>query len=131
MNDKISELIINIKNAIAVKKEDVIFEYSNFRESILKKMQEEKYIDSFKVLDGNLPKKNIKVKLAYDEKGKSKITDVKRISKLSQRIYYGYRKLLPVKYGHGAMFLSTPVGILTDKEAKKQKVGGEALFKIW
>ncbi len=131
MNDKISELIIKMKNALNVKKEDILIEHSSFKESVLKKMQDKGYIDSFKILDSNPPKKNIRVKLAYNEKGESKINDLKRVSKLSQRIYYGYKKLLPVKYGHGSMFLSTPVGILTDQEAKKVKVGGEALFKIW
>ena len=131
MNDKVSELLINIKNAFLVKKDDVVVEYSKLKESILKKLKKTGYIEDFKILDGDGIKKRIRIKLAYDEKGTSKITDVKRVSKLSQRIYFGYKDLMPVKYGHGAMFLSTPLGILTEKEARKEKVGGEGLFKIW
>lgn len=131
MNDKISELLINIKNAYSVKHEGVVVEYTKLRESILLKLKELSYIEDFKTSEVDAVKKNLKIKLAYDEKGKSKITDLKKISKLSQRIYSGYRKIMPVKYGQGKMILSTPVGILTGEEAQKQKVGGEILFKIW
>ncbi len=129
--DKISQLIINIKNAQAVKKTDLTISHSNLRERILNVLKKEGYIEDYKVLDSNPVKKRIRVTLAYDEKGNSKITDVKRISKPSKRIYYGYKDILPVKYGHGIMLLSSPKGVITDKQAKKEKIGGEALFKIW
>lgn len=131
MNDKISELLINIKNAYLVKKEDLIVTQSKLKESILEKMKKEGYIKDFKVLEVDGVKKRIRIKLAYDEKGFSKITDLKRVSKLSQRIYASYKNLMPVKYGQGKIFLSTPAGILTDREAKQNKIGGEVLFKIW
>ncbi|PID83240.1 30S ribosomal protein S8 [Candidatus Campbellbacteria bacterium] len=131
MNDKISELIINIKNATLVKKEDVVVEYSKFKEAILNLLKKENYIADYKVLKGDGVKKNIRITLSYDQKGNSKITDVKRISKLSKRVYYGYKDILPVKYGKGLLVLSTPKGIISDKQAKKEKIGGEALFKVW
>ena len=56
---------------------------------------------------------------------------MKRVSKPGRRIYRGAGEIIPVKYGFGALILSTPKGIKTDKEAKKEKVGGEALFQIW
>jgi small subunit ribosomal protein S8 len=56
---------------------------------------------------------------------------VKRISKPSRRLYYSAKEITPVRYGHGALILSTPQGIMTDTEARKQKVGGEAMFEIW
>lgn len=131
MNDKISELIINIKNATLVNKEDVVVEYSKLKEAILNLLKKEKYIADYKVLKGDGVKQRIKVTLIYNEKGESKIIDVRRISKLSKRIYYGYKDILPVKYGKGLMVLSTPAGIISDRQAKKDKIGGEALFKIW
>ncbi|EFK97051.1 30S ribosomal protein S8 [sediment metagenome] len=130
MNDKISELIINIKNASMVNQKEVIVAHSNLKEKILDLLKKEGYIEDVKVLKGDGVKKNIKITLAYELNGNSKIKDVKRISKLSKRIYYGYKDIFPVKYGHGIMILSTPLGIITDKIAKKQKVGGEALFKV-
>ncbi|MCK5589234.1 MAG: 30S ribosomal protein S8 [Candidatus Pacebacteria bacterium] len=129
--DKISQLIINIKNAAAVNKTDLILSHSSLREAILNVLKKEKYIEDYKVLKGDGIKQRIRITLAYDEKGKSAITDLKRISKPSQRIYYGYKQILPIKYGHGLMILSSPSGIITDKQARKDKVGGEALFKIW
>ena len=131
MNDTISELIINIKNGTMVSKKQVIVSHSNLRESILNAMKKAGYITDYKVLKNDGIKKRISIDLAYDEKGLSKITDVKRISKPSKRIYYGYKDILPVKYGHGLMFLSSPAGIITDKTARKDKIGGEPLFKIW
>ena len=130
MNDKISELLINIKNSSLVNKEGLVLEYTKLREAILNKLKDLGYIEDFKVSDIDGVKKNLKIKLAYDEKGKSKITDVKRVSKLSQRIYFSYKDIMPVKYGKGKLILSTPAGILSGEEAQKQKIGGEVLFKI-
>lgn len=131
MNDTISELIINIKNATMVNKKQVIVAHSNLRESIVNAMKKTGYLTDYKVLKGDGIKKRISIDLTYDAKGVSKITDLKRISKPSRRIYYGYKDILPVKYGHGVMFLSSPAGIITDRTAKKEKIGGEPLFKIW
>jgi small subunit ribosomal protein S8 len=130
MNDKISELIINIKNASMVNQKEVVIAHSNLKEKILDLLKKEGYIEDVKILKGDGVKKNLKITLAFESNGDSKIKDVKRISKLSKRIYYGYKDIFPVKYGHGIMILSTPLGIVTDKIAKKEKVGGEALFKI-
>ncbi len=131
MNDTISELIINIKNGAMVGKKEVIVAHSKLREAIVNELKKSGYIQDYKVLKGDGVKKRIRIELAYDSKGVSKITDVKRISKPSKRIYYGYKDILPVKYGHGLMFLSTPAGIINDKTARKEKIGGEPLFKIW
>jgi small subunit ribosomal protein S8 len=130
MNDKISELIINIKNASMVNQKEVVIAHSNLKEKILELLKKEGYIADFKILKGDGVKKNLKITLEYSEKGESKIKDVRRVSKLSKRIYYGYKDILPVKYGYGTLVLSTPLGIVTDTTAKKEKVGGEALFKI-
>ena len=69
--------------------------------------------------------------LAYDGDGRHKIREVKRISKPSRRVYMGVRDIRKVKNGLGKMILSTPKGILTGEEARKEHVGGEALFLIW
>lgn len=131
MNDKISELIINLKNATMVKKEHIVLSHSKYKENILKLLKEKGYIEDYKTVKTPKGLLFLKIFLAYDEKGKPKISDVKRVSKLSRRLYLGYRNILPVKYGHGMLVLSTPEGIISDKEAKKKKVGGEPLFKIW
>ena len=74
--------------------------------------------------------KLLELELAYDGKT-PKIHDVMRISKLSRRIYQKAKSIRSVRQGYGRLILSTPKGILSDREAKKANIGGEALFKIW
>jgi small subunit ribosomal protein S8 len=81
-------------------------------------------------LKGKKAAKYIEVEVAY-ENGKSKITGVKRLSTFSKRMYQGAHELRPVKNGQGLLVLSTPKGVLSGKEARKENVGGEALFQIW
>jgi small subunit ribosomal protein S8 len=80
---------------------------------------------------GKKVKKTLDVTLAYDAAGNPKINGVKRVSKPGRRMYRSVHEIVPVRYGHGALVLSTPKGILIDKEARKENVGGEALFEIW
>lgn len=130
MNDKISELIINLKNAGTANKESLEVSFSKLKLSVVNVLAKEGYLAGVKQ-KGEGVSKALVLEIAYKTNGDPKISDVKRVSKLSKRIYMGYKDLLPVKYGHGIMVLSTPKGILTDKQAKKEKIGGEALFKIW
>lgn len=75
--------------------------------------------------------KFIEAELNYEADGSPKVRGVQRVSKLSKRIYQKSKDLRSVKYGTGLLVLTTPKGIMTNKEAKKEKVGGEVLFKIW
>lgn len=84
------------------------------------------------VVEADKSKKTGPISLTLSYKnGQPAITGVKRISKLSRRIYMGVHDIKPVKRGHGLLVLSTPAGILTGKEAREKRVGGEALFQIW
>jgi len=130
MNDKISELIIAIKNAGMTGNTHATLPASKFKKSVLLVLKKEGYITDFEET-GKGVEKSFSIELKYDKDGNSAITDVKRVSKLSKRVYKGYRDILPVKYGHGHMILSTPKGIMTALQAKKEKTGGEALFIIW
>ena len=130
MNDKISELIIGLKNAGMAGKTHMSVPASKLKKNILLLLKKEGYIVDFSE-EGKGVAKTLSVEVAYNKDGSSKITDVKRVSKLSVRKYRGYRDLRPVKYGHGLSVLSTPAGIISGKEAKSKKVGGELLFTIW
>ncbi len=81
---------------------------------------------------GGAEKKNhsLVIPLSY-KNGASAITGVKRISKPSRRMYMGVRDVRPVKRGHGLLVLSTPKGVMSGADAKRERVGGEALFEIW
>lgn len=118
-----------IKNASLAGKETVSFPYSNLKNAILECLKKEEYIDqiSKKVKLGHPV---LEVTLVYKDK-KPKITEVERVSKQSRRVYFGIKQIHPVKNGFGLLVLSTPKGILSGKDAKREQVGGEALFKIW
>ena len=128
--DPIADLINQIKNAGAVKKASVSVPFSNFKLSIAEKLKEAGFVKAVEK-KGKKIKKTLDITLMYDESGKAHIQGVKRVSKPGRRIYRGFEDIIPVKYGFGALILSTPQGIKTDKEAKKEKIGGEALFQIW
>jgi small subunit ribosomal protein S8 len=122
-------LLTKIKNAQAVKKENVKVVYSKMDEKILEILKENGYIDDFQK-KGRGAKRVLDIELKYQD-GKGVIKGIKFISKPSRHLYISYKDIKPVKRGYGLLILSTPKGILTGKEAKKMKVGGEMLFEIW
>ena len=130
VTDTIADIIIRIKNAGMVRKERVEMPYSRMRNSVVQKLRTKKYVDDVETI-GHGVKKRLVVTLAYTSDGKHRVRDVKRISTPGRRIYLGVRDIKPVKNSYGMILLSTPKGILTGDEARKEHVGGEALFKIW
>lgn len=129
MVDTIAQLIIGLKNGNVAGKATVVFPYSKFRESILETLKKSGFVGSI-TKKGKKVIKFLEVELVY-ENGSPKITEVKQISKYSRRMYVKSEDAHPVRNGFGSLIISTPNGILTDREARKAKVGGEALFKIW
>lgn len=129
VTNPVGDFIIQLKNAGAVNKECVVLPYSKFKFAVAQKLEEKGYIKSVNKR-GKKTKKSIEIELIYIE-GKPKIHGVSRISKPSKRIYRSVSHIRPVKYGKGSLILSTPKGILTGEEARKENVGGEALFSIW
>ncbi len=128
--DPIADMIVRIKNAGDSRKESVVFPQSKLKLAILEVLAKEGFVKTF-AKKGKKVVKFIEVTLAYDEDGRSKINGFQRISKTSKRVYQKAKDIRKVRNGFGALLLSTPKGILTDKEAKVQNLGGEALFKIW
>ena len=129
MTDPIAAMLIMIKNAGRAGRPTIVVPYSKLKESIALCLEKTGYLTSVsKKMNKNIPV--LSLDLAYDGK-KSKVKDLERISKPSMRIYKGVKDLRPVKNGYGIMILSTPKGILTDKEAKKELVGGEVICKLW
>lgn len=126
--DQIANMLIAIKNGGFVKKTTVTVPHSKMKEAIAALLKEEGYIKAYQV-EGDV-KKTLVIVLEY--KGANpRVQDVKRVSKSSKRIYTGVKDISSVKYGHGLSVLSTPKGIMTDKLARKEMVGGEILFTIW
>jgi small subunit ribosomal protein S8 len=128
--DPISNMLIQIKNAAMVGKPAVAVPFSNLKFAVAQTLQKEGYLKAV-AKKGKKIKKVLACDLAYGENGRAKVTEVARISKPSRRVYIGAKEIRPVRQGKGAMVLSTPKGIMTDREAKLANVGGEVLFKIW
>jgi len=123
------DLIVKIKNAAQAKKESLVTPYSKMDFEVLKVLEGYGYVKSVSKKEGG--KKNfIEIKLAY-ENGKPRISDFKLLSKPSRRFYTGYKELSSVRQGQGLAILSTPQGIMSNREARKNKVGGEYLFQVW
>lgn len=118
-----------IKNANRVGHESVVVPHSKMKLSIADCLVKEGFLKyATKRTKKGFPV--IELGLAYvnDE---PRVIGVERVSKSSCRVYKGVKDIKPTRNGHGLMVFSTPKGILTDKEARKEMVGGEALFKIW
>jgi small subunit ribosomal protein S8 len=126
--DQIANMLISIKNGGLVKKATVTLPASKLKSSILELLKQEGYIKTYSVTEGVKP--TVEIVIAYT-KGSPRINGVARVSKQSKRIYTGVKDIKPFKYGHGMTVLSTPKGILSDKQARREQVGGELLFTIW
>lgn len=123
------DLLAKIKNATMAKKEKITVPFSKMDAAVLKALVENGYIKSADV--EIIGEKNVIVaRLAYKNKIAS-VNDFKIVSKPSRRFYFDYQSLRPVKQGYGIAVLSTSKGIMTNREAKKNKIGGEYLFEIW
>ncbi|MBU1293120.1 30S ribosomal protein S8 [Patescibacteria group bacterium] len=128
VTDRVGDFIIRLKNAGAIGKEKISMPYSKHVEEIANKLKSLGYVGE--VTKGKAPY-TFEVTLAYDERGQHKIRGVKRISKPGRRLYTPAAEAHSVKNGIGARLISTPRGVLTDREARKVRSGGEDLFEIW
>ena len=128
VTDRVGDFIIRLKNAGAIGKPKVAVPASKHVEEIAHKLKALGFVAE--VSKSKTPY-HFEVTLAYDDRGRHKIHNVKRVSKPGRRLYAGSADAHTVKNGIGARILSTPKGILSDSEARKQHVGGENLFEIW
>lgn len=128
MQDPIADMLTCIRNAQAVNIEKIIFPFSNFKCEILKVLKDQGYINSFEVLV-NEGKKNIQVALKYYQ-GQPVIEKIKRISRPALRIYRKSSQLPLVRGGLGIAIISTPKGVMSDKAARDQQIGGEVLCTV-
>lgn len=127
--DKLSDMLITIKNGGRVGKENVTVPYSRYKADIARSLFQEGYIKSYEKKD--MKKGSVLVVDLLYKNNKPRITDVKRVSKPSRRLYASVKDITSVRQGSGSVFLSTPKGVITGKTARKEMVGGELLFEIW
>ena len=127
--DQIANMMNMIKNAGAKEHEFIVVPYSKIKHTIADCLVKEGYLSSVtKKMKKNFP--ILELALAYVD-SKPKITGVERISKSSCRVYKSVKEIRPNRNGYGLTVLTTPKGILTDRQARKEMVGGEVLFRLW
>lgn len=130
MTDPIADMLTRIRNAQAVKLPAIVMPYSTLKMAVLKIMKRERFINDFEK-KGKKVHKYIAVQMKYDKSGDSVITGIRRVSKPGSRIYKKASEIHPVKQGTGMAIVSTPQGLMTDKEVRRAKVGGEVMCEMW
>ncbi|OGG78174.1 30S ribosomal protein S8 [Candidatus Kaiserbacteria bacterium RIFCSPLOWO2_01_FULL_52_12b] len=133
VTDRVGDFIIRLQNAAKIGKRSVTVPHSLHLLAIAKKLKELGFLDRVEVQEkeDDSVKKKIHAILSYNEHGVPKLRGVNRISKPGRRLYVPYTAAHTVKGGTGALILSSPAGIISDKEARTARSGGEQLFEIW
>jgi small subunit ribosomal protein S8 len=130
MTDPIADMLARIRNASTATHDEVIVPASKVKESIARILVEEGFVDSYEVVDG-APRAAIKLRLRYDEERESAIAGIRRVSKPGRRVYRPASDLPRVLGGLGVAIISTSHGVMTDKQARRARVGGEVLAYVW
>lgn len=129
MTDPITDMLNRIRNAEAVEKPEVLVPFSKLKNEVAMILSQNNFIgDVKKIAKGK--GKVLKISLKYDN-GLPVMEGVKRISKPGQRIYVKANEIKNVRGGFGISIISTPKGLMTNKNAKKAKMGGEVLLEVW
>lgn len=130
MSDPIADMLTRIRNANMVKHESVEVPASNMKEEIARILLEQGYIKGYNVIDDN-KQGIIKIRLKYTKDGQKAISGLRKISKPGMRVYADKDSVPRVYNGIGVSIISTSKGMLTDKEARENKVGGEVICYVW
>lgn len=130
ITDKIADMLTRIRNASAAKHDTVDVPASNMKKAIAQILLDEGYIKSFQVIDDG-KQGIIRITLKYGQDKEAVITGLRRVSKPGLRIYTSCKDMPEVMKGLGIAIMSTPKGIMTDKQARKENVGGEVLAFVW
>jgi small subunit ribosomal protein S8 len=127
--DRVADMLTRIRNAILARQKTVSFPASMLKQEICRILQQERYIRKYVVVEDTV-QGTIKVLLKYKD-GEPVIKGVRRVSKPGRRVYSKAKAIPRVLSGLGISILSTPLGVVTDQEAKSKNVGGEVLCHVW
>ena len=130
INDLIADSLTRIRNAAMRRLDVTTLMHSKSVEAVVGILADKGYIESFNVVEDGC-KKTINVVLKYDEKGKTVINEMKRVSKPGRRVYKGAADIKRFKNGYGTIIVSTSKGVLPNDKAFELGVGGEVLCTIW
>ena len=130
MTDPIADMLTRIRNANTVKHETVDVPASNIKKDIVRILLEEGFVRGYDVIEDE-KQGIIRIQLKYGQAGEKVIQGIKRISKPGMRVYTNAHEIPKVLNGLGIAIISTSKGILTDKQARKENVGGEVICYVW
>jgi len=130
MTDPIADFLTRIRNANQARKERVDIPWSRTKEALARLLAEEGFLSDCTVVGEGI-RRQIRLALKYDERRRPVIKGLRRVSRPSLRVYVGKTTIPAVRGGLGVNVLSTPGGIITDREAKQRGVGGELLCSVW
>ncbi len=130
MTDPIADMLTRIRNAALARHERAEMPHSNLKEHVATVLKGEGFIDDVRVSEGEGPKL-LTLVLRYGRDRESAIDGVRRVSAPGRRVYVRHDRIPRVRSGMGVSILSTSRGVMTDKEARRQRVGGELLCEIW
>ena len=129
MTDPIADMLTRIRNALAVKKTEIVLPYSKIKHEIARILKKEGYIQDIEKIEEKFA--SLKLILSYQEDGKPTLSHIKRVSKPGRRVYVSRDKIPFILNDLGLAVLSTSKGLMTNKQARRAKIGGEIMFEIW
>ena len=131
LTDPIADMLTRIRNGAQARKASVDMPWSRHKEAVAKVLVDEGYLErAAAVADGDV-RRTLRIGLRYDDRRRPVITGVKRVSRPSLRVYVGADEIPAIRRGLGINVLSTPRGVLVDREARKLGVGGELVCTVW
>ena len=130
--DSVSDMLTRIRNAVRVAHETVEIPASKLKVQLAEILKKERFIDSYEILEEAIPqKKRIKIQLKYGPRGEKLITGIERVSKPGRRVYTKSKDTKRVLSGLGVFIVSTSKGLKTDRQIRKENIGGEIVCKVW
>ena len=130
MTDPIADLLTRMRNALIAKHDRLDVPHSKLKRSICALLKQEGFIEDFEVVE-EPPQDTLRIFLRYNREGVPAARLLKRVSKPGRRVYRGASEIKPVLNGLGVAIVSTSRGLLTDRQAREQRVGGEILCELW
>ena len=130
MTDPIADMLTRIRNGLRIGRASVDVPSSRVKVGVAEALVREGFIRAFEVVEGEI-RNTLRLELKYSPKGQRVIRYIQRVSKPGQRVYASFRELRPVMHGLGIHVISTPRGIKSDRECRRERVGGEILAAVW
>jgi small subunit ribosomal protein S8 len=128
--DPIADLLTRIRNAMHARFNQVVVDHSRIREAICRVLESEGFLGGIEI-GGEPPRRKMVLKLRYGAEREPVIRGIQRVSKPSVRRYAGADELGRVRGAMGVQIVSTPLGVMTGREARRKRVGGEILCRVW